>query len=350
MLLLDRKEKGKHVAQQAWETIENIKELKAGYLSQVVYKLTRLMLQYNAVIVLENLNVGFKRGRTKVEKQVYQKFEKAMIDKLNYLVFKDRGYEMNGSYAKGLQLTDKFESFEKIGKQTGCIYYVIPSYTSHIDPKTGFVNLLNAKLRYENITKAQETIKKFNRISYNAKANYFEFAFDYKNFGIEMEKSNWVVCTCGDLRWEYSAKDRETKAYCVTDRLKELFKSYGIDYAGGENIASKITDVADKQFLSTLLFYLRMVLKMRYTVSGTENENDFILSPVEYAPGKFFDSREAAATEPMNADANGAYHIALKGLMTIRGIENGKLHNFGKGGENAAWFKFMQNQEYKNNG
>ena len=308
------------------------------------------MLQYNAVIVLENLNVGFKRGRTKVEKQVYQKFEKAMIDKLNYLVFKERGYEMNGSYAKGLQLTDKFDSFEKIGKQTGCIYYVIPSYTSHIDPKTGFVNLLNAKLRYENITKAQETIKKFNRISYNAKANYFEFAFDYKNFGIEMEKSNWVVCTCGDLRWEYSAKDRETKAYCVTDRLKELFKSYGIDYAGGENIASKITDVADKQFLSTLLFYLRMVLKMRYTVSGTENENDFILSPVEYAPGKFFDSREAAATEPMNADANGAYHIALKGLMTIRGIENGNLHNFGKGGENAAWFKFMQNQEYKNNG
>ncbi|WP_027407524.1 type V CRISPR-associated protein Cas12a/Cpf1 [Anaerovibrio sp. RM50] len=348
--LLDRKEKGKHVAQQAWETIENIKELKAGYLSQVVYKLTQLMLQYNAVIVLENLNVGFKRGRTKVEKQVYQKFEKAMIDKLNYLVFKDRGYEMNGSYAKGLQLTDKFESFDKIGKQTGCIYYVIPSYTSHIDPKTGFVNLLNAKLRYENITKAQDTIRKFDSISYNAKADYFEFAFDYRSFGVDMARNEWVVCTCGDLRWEYSAKTRETKAYSVTDRLKELFKAHGIDYVGGENLVSHITEVADKHFLSTLLFYLRLVLKMRYTVSGTENENDFILSPVEYAPGKFFDSREATSTEPMNADANGAYHIALKGLMTIRGIEDGKLHNYGKGGENAAWFKFMQNQEYKNNG
>ena len=165
-----------------------------------------------------------------------------------------------------------------------------------------------------------------------------------------MFRNEWVVCTCGDLRWEYSAKDRETKAYCVTDSMKELFKSHGIDYVGGENIVSKIAGVADKQFLSTLLFYLRMVLKMRYTVSGTENENDFILSPVEYAPGKFFDSREAAATEPMNADANGAYHIALKGLMTIRGIENGKLHKFSKGGEKAAWFKFMQNQEYRNNG
>lgn len=348
--LLDRKEKGKHTAQQAWETIENIKELKAGYLSQVVYKLTRLMLKYNAVIVLENLNVGFKRGRTKVEKQVYQKFEKAMIDKLNYLVFKDRGYEMNGSYAKGVQLTDKFEGFDKIGKQTGCIYYVIPSYTSHIDPKTGFVNLLNAKLRYENIAKAQDTLRKFDRISYNAKENYFEFAFAYRNFGIDMARNEWVVCTCGDLRWEYSAKTRETKAYCVTDRLKELFKSHGIGYVSGENIVSQITDVADKQFLSTLLFYLRLVLKMRYTVQGTENENDFILSPVEYAPGKFFDSRNANATEPMNADANGAYHIALKGLMTIRGIEDGKLHNYGKGGESAAWFKFMQNQEYKTNG
>ncbi len=348
--LLDRKEKGKHAAQQAWETIENIKELKAGYLSQVVYKLTQLMLQYNAVIILENLNVGFKRGRAKVEKQVYQKYEKAMIDKLNYLVFKDRGYEQNGSYAKGLQLTDKLESFEKIGKQTGCIYYVIPSYTSHIDPKTGFVNLLNTKLKYENIAKAQATMRKFDSISYNAKSDYFEFAFGYSNFGINMYRDAWVVCTCGDLRWEYSPNTRETKAYCVTDRLKELFKSYGIDYSGGKNIVAPIADVSDKQFLSTLLFYLRLVLKMRYTVSGTENENDFILSPVEYAPGKFFDSRKSDANEPMNADANGAYHIALKGLMTIRGIEDGKLHNFGKGEETAAWFRFMQTQEYKNNG
>lgn len=346
--LLDRKEKGRTEARQAWAVIENIKELKAGYLSQVVYKLTQLMLKYNAVVVLENLNVGFKRGRTKVEKQVYQKFEKAMIDKLNYLVFKNLRYDENGSFAKGLQLTAPFESFDMIGRQTGCIYYVVPSYTSHIDPKTGFVNLLNHKLQYENISKAQETINKFKKISYNTARDYFEFEFDYDDFGIQMFKSHWTICTYGDNRWYYSSKTKETKEYNVTAKLKGLFESFGVSYADGENMVSDIAKISDKQFLSSLLFYIRLVLQIRYTVKGTENEKDFILSPVEYEAGKFFDSREAGAYEPQNADANGAYHIALKGLMTLKRIKDGKIVKFESGEERQEWFRFMQEQDYKN--
>jgi CRISPR-associated protein Cpf1 len=49
-----------------------------------------MIIEYNAIVVLEDLNFGFKRGRFKVEKQVYQKFEKMLIEKLNYLAFKDR--------------------------------------------------------------------------------------------------------------------------------------------------------------------------------------------------------------------------------------------------------------------
>lgn len=37
---------------------------------------------------MEDLNYGFKRGRFKVERQVYQKFENMLINKLNYLVDK----------------------------------------------------------------------------------------------------------------------------------------------------------------------------------------------------------------------------------------------------------------------
>ena len=65
-----------------------IEELKEGYLSQVIHKITQLMVKYHAIVVLEDLNMGFMRGRQKVEKQVYQKFEKMLIDKLNYLVDK----------------------------------------------------------------------------------------------------------------------------------------------------------------------------------------------------------------------------------------------------------------------
>lgn len=77
--LLQRREEERMQARQSWKSIETIKELKEGYLSQVIHKITELMVKYNAIVVLEDLNFGFMRGRQKVEKQVYQKFEKMMI-------------------------------------------------------------------------------------------------------------------------------------------------------------------------------------------------------------------------------------------------------------------------------
>ncbi len=344
--LLDRKEGDKHIAQQAWDTIENIKELKAGYLSQVVHKLTTLMVKYNAVVVLENLNLNFKRSRTKVEKQVYQKFEKALIDKLNYLVFKDRAYGTPGSYAQGLQLAAPFESFERLGKQTGVLYYVVPSYTSHIDPKTGFVNILGNRLGYESVAKAQTVFEKFDGLRFNQENSWFEISFDYRNFGIEMARPTWKACTHGNTYWGYNSKEKRAVSYNVTEELKKLFSEYGIDYQSGNDLKEVALKQTKPAFWKTLFYMLKLVLQMRNTVAGTENENDFILSPVEYEEGKFFDSRKAAADEPQNADANGAYHIAMKGLQAIRRIENGKVKEFTKDGERKAWLAFMQNKEY----
>ena len=61
--LLDAKEKQRDEARRSWQTIENIKELKEGYMSQVVHKIAELMVKYNAIVVLEDLNLGFMRGR-----------------------------------------------------------------------------------------------------------------------------------------------------------------------------------------------------------------------------------------------------------------------------------------------
>ncbi|MCD4693231.1 MAG: type V CRISPR-associated protein Cas12a/Cpf1, partial [Calditrichales bacterium] len=103
--LLDKKEEERKQARVNWGTIENIKELKEGYLSQVVHKIAGLMVKYNAIVVMEDLNFGFKRGRIKVEKQIYQKFEKMLIDKLNYLVFKNEENPFEpGGKLKALQL------------------------------------------------------------------------------------------------------------------------------------------------------------------------------------------------------------------------------------------------------
>ena len=65
--------------------------------------------------------------------------------------------------------------------------------------------------------------------------------------------------------------------------------------------------------------------------------------------GKFFDSREYENMEnpplPKDADANGAYHIALKGLMTIDRIQkDGTIRKHKKGEMNKDWLNFAQNR------
>ena len=219
---LDQKETERQQARQNWKTMENIKELKEGYLSQVIHIITKLMLKYNAIIVLEDLNHGFMRGRQKIEKQVYQKFEKMLIDKLNYLADKKKDPCEIGGILNAYQLTSKFESFEKLGKQSGFLFYVPAWNTSKIDPTTGFVNLFDT--RCKNIV-AGEFFGSFDCISYNKDKDWFEFSFDYNKFTKKAEgtKTQWTICTYGD-RIEYEGK--EYKRIKLTEAFKQLFDEY----------------------------------------------------------------------------------------------------------------------------
>lgn len=113
--ILQQREGERQKARREWKSIEAIKDLKAGYLSQVVHMLSQLIIKHNAIVVLEDLNTGFKRGRFKVEKQVYQKFERALIEKLNFLVLKDRQEGEPGHARQAWQLTNQFVSFDRLG-------------------------------------------------------------------------------------------------------------------------------------------------------------------------------------------------------------------------------------------
>lgn len=59
---LDLREKERDVARKSWMTIGKIAELKEGYLSAVIHEITKLVVEYNAIVVMEDLNFGFKRG------------------------------------------------------------------------------------------------------------------------------------------------------------------------------------------------------------------------------------------------------------------------------------------------
>lgn len=346
--LLEEKEKERDLARKNWKTIANIKELKEGYLSQVVHLLASIMVKYNAIIVLEDLNMGFMRGRQKVEKQVYQKFEKMLIDKLNYLVDKKAPVEEDGGLLKAYQLSNKFESFQKLGKQSGMLFYTQAWNTSKIDPVTGFVNLFDT--RYKNIESTKAFWRSFESIKYNETEEYFEFAFDYSKFTHKAEgsRTNWTVCSFGDRIRTFRNADKngqwDSEGILITEEFIKLFNKFEIDYKTG-NLINEIVGINDSSFHRELLALFRLTLQIRNSVTGTEI--DYLLSPVSDDKGAFFDSRTAGEKMPKDADANGAYNIARKGLWIIEQIKKTPDKDMRKVNlaiSNKEWLRYAQSK------
>lgn len=347
--LLDKREKEMERAKKEWQTIESIKELKEGYISQVIYKISQLMIKYNAILVLENLNEGFINGRKKVGKQVYQKFEKMMIDKLNYLVDKKLEEGEAGGLLKAYQLASKFESFKKLGKQSGMMFYIPAWNTSNIDPCTGFVNLFERKhLKYSSVNAAVDFWSKFESIAYDDKGECFKFSFDYSRFTGRAEgtKTDWTVCSVGERIVNFRNPDNnsqwDSKTVDPTAEIIELCREYDID-CNSEDLKTEFVSVKDRRFHEELLRLFRLILQMRNSVTGTEI--DYMISPVANAEGVFYDSRNCKKNLPENADANGAYNIARKGLWIINKIKETKEAELGKVNlniSNKEWLNFAQ--------
>ena len=347
--LLSKREVERMKARQSWQTIENIKELKEGYLSQVIHKISELIVKYNAILVLEDLNMGFMRGRQKVESSVYQKFEKMLIDKLNYLVDKKKNPEEDGGVLNAYQLTNKFEIFQKLGKQSGFLFYTQAWNTSKIDPVTGFVNLFDT--RYETREKSKDFFGKFDAIRYNVEKDWFEFAFDYSEFTSKAEgsRTNWTLCTYGErietFRDEKQNSNWATRKINLTDKFKELFEKHKIDIQADLKEAISQQDSAD--FFKGLLYLLKLTLQMRNSEIGTEI--DYMQSPVADANGNFYNSDTCDDSLPKNADANGAYNIARKGLWIVQQIKAADdLKNVKLSISNKEWLKFAQEKPYLN--
>lgn len=347
--LLVKREKGRLKSQQSWQDRENIKELKEGYLSQVIHKISELMVRYNAIVVLEDLNINFMRNRQKVEASVYQKFEKMLIDKLNYLADKKKNPLEEGGILNAYQLTNKFTSFHKMGKQSGFLFYTKAWNTSKIDPVTGFANLFNT--RYETRDKAKAFFEKFDTIRYNAEKKWFEFAFDYNNFTTKAEgtRTCWKLCTYGKrietFRDEKQNSQWRSNEVSLTDKFKEFFAKHEIDI--NSNLKEGITRKDSADFFKGLLYLLTLTLQMRNSETGSEK--DYLQSPIADENGNFYNSETCDNSLPKNADANGAYNIARKGLWIVRQIKaSNELHNLKLAISNKEWLQFAQNKPYLN--
>lgn len=329
-------------ARKDWKRIANIKELKAGYISQIVRKICDLILKYNAVVVLEDLNTGFKRGRSALDFPIYQKLELALAKKLNFLVQKDAQEGEVGHPLKALQLTPPVQNFKDIKGQTGVLFYTAAAYTSTTCPKCGWRK--NKYISYENINKAKKDFADI-RIafengkfifSYISKTEKLAKAIKGKKKKVEeVFERDWKLYS--DVARYRGQKDKsgawEVKPYAnLTENFKKIFDDKKMDISH-PNIVEELIERGEElgaEFWKSLVFYWNLLCQIRN--SNSQEKEDIItcsachfhsvtighIAPL-FVPN-FIGEKE------FNGDANGAYNIARKGLMMLDRVSNhGKL-------------------------
>jgi CRISPR-associated protein Cpf1 len=120
---------------------------------------------------------------------------------------------------------------------------------------------------------------------------------------------------------------------------------YGIDI--NNDLQSSIIKQDSAEFFKKLLHLVKLTLQLRNSKIGTDV--DYMISPVSDRNGTFFNSETCGENLPKNADANGAYNIARKGLYLVRQIKKQEdLSKLKLGITNKEWLNFIQNEEYLN--
>lgn len=399
------REKERLEDRQSWQPVARIKDLKRGYISYVISKICQLIIKYNAIVVMEDLNMRFKQIRGGIERSVYQQFEKALINKLGYLVFKrdpfnpEKSIDLHnpGGVLNGYQLSAPFVSFEKMGKQTGIIFYTQADYTSITDPLTGFrknVYISNSASQ----EKIKEAIEKIKAVGWDEKEQSYFFEYNPVDFVEEKYKNNtfskiWkVYAKAPRIRREKGDDGYWTyKKIKLNEEFKELFKKFGFEniYAGdlqdeilrkiedGELNGKKEFDGKERSFYHSFIYLFNLILQLRNSYSKqfkTKEEDgktvveeieetvDFIASPVkpffstravnkkgeELSPANFdeFEKKIVADNKKeiidnFDGDANGAYNIARKGMMVLKTISE-KPDNPNLYISKSDWDKFTQ--------
>ncbi|MEK9165958.1 MAG: type V CRISPR-associated protein Cas12a/Cpf1 [Patescibacteria group bacterium] len=382
---LDEKEKKRMESRKSWQSIGNIKDLKQGYISQVVRKIADLIIQHNAIVVFEDLNFGFKRGRQKIEKQVYQKLEKALIEKLNFLVNKgEKDPSKAGHLLNAYQLTAPFTRFKDMRSQNGIIFYIQAGYTSTTDPLTGWrknIYISNSlpidKPKKGNGKYIKGEIQNFKNIGWDESKQSYFFEYDQKDFdGTDTSKIWQIYADVKRLRGRKNDLGYWKPEFINPNvLLKGLFEKFGFVLKGdikkqieikeknGELRENKQFDGEERNFYKSLIYCLNLILQIRNSSSARWIENDkgeiakagkeadFIQSPVEpffatkcqdYEIKENFAGFEnkiigdkrlgeedrknqivrTRIIKEFNGDANGAYNIARKGLIMLKKIKD----------------------------
>lgn len=307
-----------------------MKEIKEGHLALAVHEIANLMIDNHAILVMEELSEGFMKSRQSQLANVYQQFENKLISKLQFCV-KDKKLDPNvpGGLYKAYQLAGN----KNKSNRNGFIFYVPAWMTSKMDPVTGFVNLFC--FNYKNEESSKQFFNTFKSITRNSQTGEFQFVFRYEDFKdlkvlqkVNTPKVEWTITSYGSRieRIKQQNKYKSVRIDSLTQEFDKAFATYDIDVSS--DIKAQILKIDSKPLYIELIRLLKLTLQMRNSAKIDDKEYDYIISPIA-APitGKHFNSMEYDDLKenekeingyPNDADANGAYNIARKGLIAVK--------------------------------
>lgn len=330
---------------QNWQQKNSIKNLKEGYISHVVHALTESIIKDasgninpHAYIVLEDLNTEMKRSRQRFEKQVYQNLETALAKKLNFVVDKASKEGELGHVSKALQLTPALKTYDDIRgkKQFGVMLYTRANYTSITDPSTGWRQTIYLKNGSEEEIKNQ-ILERFTDIGFDGEDYFFEYVEN--NVGKTWRLYSGINGnSLPRFRNKQSLKDDQNiwvpEAIEVVPILDILFKDFDKNSSFKHQIENgkSLTKIPGRNETAwqTLRFVIGLIQQIRNSGNAIEDDN-FLYSPVRNENGIHFDTRNAKNNGPLSsivdADANGAFNIARKGLIMDAHIKYANQNN-----------------------
>lgn len=260
-------------AQKDWNYTKKIANYKDSYIGQAVSWIVKKAIETNAIICIEELSKGFKEKRKCIDNNVYEKFEKMLVNRLS--CFTDVHIPMGepGSLVKPLQLASA--RLDK-ARQNGILFKVNNARTAMVDEENGFTNMFAfgnvstvsgmksflSKMREISVSKAGDVIIRFNYADFNA----HELASDCKN----MDKE-WTIVATGMRNIKNSMGFMEMVK--ISDEWRNLLESLESDNTGSK-VAAIITDSSITRKAMDLL---KATLLSKYVNSDGEEK---YISPV----------------------------------------------------------------------
>ena len=254
-----------------------------------------------------------------------------LLEKLSYFAFKkDSPSEDYGNIKNGVQLAVPINKADWIN-QNGWLFYVPAGYTSKIDPATGFVNLFNMGKP----ASLKEFFGSFEEIAFRNGLFYFKFNYSRETFRkTRKDFTNvWTLSSHGERIEKKHPED-------LTSKFKLFFSKLDVNIPL-ENVSVESVRNLNEDALIELWGLFKLLLKMR----NSNEDQDYIVSPV--ASDTPFITGPNNSMKIKDADANGAYNIARKGLWAIRKIqESPKDEKVSLAISNKEWLTFAQTKPY----